>query len=65
MERIKLFYCYTDDGEDGVEEAQEKIDKWFAANPKIEIINFKTTMADEEHITTLHYDDNKEKEMFP
>jgi len=64
MESIKLFYvCVTDT--DGMKECQKRIDKWVEKNPAMEIKELITQLDDEEYVLTVHYDDNKEKEMLP
>ena len=56
MEKIKLFYCYDPDTEE-LENLEKKVNKWFAKNPDIAIIERIHTQEDG-LIIAIYYSDN-------
>lgn len=58
MEQVKLFYTYTNSGDD-VSNLQKKINKWYSENPNIIVVERQTTYSDEEFILTIFYKTNE------
>ena len=64
MEQIKLFYAYELQEDDGdIKKLENKINKWLAKNPQIEVKQRIHTFHDEELIIAIYYDTERGMEL--